>query len=87
MIRSEIIEMLRQANVHVYSKTFAGKEEIFVEGRIEYFENFVKALGESAISICEGIETDSELSIHEPGSFADGALVCKEEIKEYFRIE
>lgn len=44
MNRQELIDRIKASNVHVWSKTFAGKEEVFVEGRIEYFEDFVEAL-------------------------------------------
>lgn len=44
MNRQELIDRIKVSNIHVWSKQMAGKEEVFVEGRIEYFEDFVEHL-------------------------------------------
>lgn len=49
MNRQELINKIKASNVHVWSKTMAGKEEVFVEGRIEYFENFVNSIIDECI--------------------------------------
>lgn len=82
MNRNEIIELLRHTNVHVYSETFAGVEKFYVEGQLEYFENFVKLLGQSCVSICHGIQQDSQE--HEFSHLS--ATFCANEIKEYFEL-
>jgi hypothetical protein len=85
MKQNEIIELLKQSKVHVYSETFAGVEKFYVQGQLEYFENFVKLLGQSCVSICTGIEKDTDLEMDD-GCVSDGALLCKEELKEYFEL-
>lgn len=63
MNRQELIDRIKASNVHVWSKTFAGKEEVFVEGRIEYFEDFVEALVADVLDVLnEGDQIRSMLT-------------------------
>jgi hypothetical protein len=49
-------------------------------------EKFAELIVRECVKVCSGVEEDGELS-PELGTFADGALLCREEIKAYFGFE
>jgi predicted Rdx family selenoprotein len=55
-------------------------------------DNFAEQLAEliiqKCIGLCADVEVDDELSNHEyEGGLADGAILCQQEIKEYFGVK
>ena len=60
------------------------------DGDLERFEfdkeKFAELIVRECVKVCSGVEEDGELS-PELGTFADGALLCREEIKAHFGVE
>ncbi len=54
--------------------------------REAWMEKFAELIVRECIQQCLNVEEDGEL-YKEPGTFADGALLCREEIKAHFGVE
>lgn len=53
---------------------------------VDHAEQFAELIVRECVKVCSGVEEDGELS-PELGTFADGALLCREEIKAHFGVE
>jgi len=49
-------------------------------------KKFAELIIQECISLCANVECDDELSDYD-GGFKDGALLCQQEIKQYFGVE
>lgn len=49
-------------------------------------EYFAQLIAKECMSICSKVEEDDELSDY-TGGFRDGAMLCKQEIKEHFGVK
>jgi len=57
----------------------------YVATRNKYLQRFALLLIQECIGCCTVVEEDDEPSSAE-GTFKDGALLCREEIKKHFEI-
>jgi len=77
--------LLAQASLFCYNdntvsllgESYAGQPEI---------EKFAELIIRECMQCCTNVEEDRELSNY-AGGFRDGALLCREQIKEYFGVE
>lgn len=52
----------------------------------EQMEFLAELIIRECVSLCANVECDDELSDYD-GGFKDGALLCQQEIKQYFGVE
>ncbi len=52
----------------------------------EQMEFLAELIIQECISLCANVECDDELSDYD-GGFKDGALLCQQEMKQYFGVE
>jgi len=62
-------------------------DSFFVEvSKLNEFERFAELIVRECMSLCTDVEEDVELSDY-VGSFRDGAMMCREDIKQHFGVE
>lgn len=89
MDRQHILDRIKQAKIHTWSKTMAARDELFVEGRIENFEKFVELIVQDAVTvIAESMDLENFEDMNDwVLGYNQGLISAVERVHEYFGLD
>jgi len=88
-MNERIKELAKQSGVYfgeAFKDYFGEEYSAFVNTDKVDIQKFAELIIKEAVECCTKVEEDIELADYE-GGFRDGALLCRQEIKEHFGIE